>query len=101
MKEMINIIPIGSCPKCGHKQFVVVESQQNIYLTDRDGEILDHRELYNHSVGKCVNCKSEYDMIPTRYGFIPATELRKILYKYTVHYIEEEPIKYIDNPMGV
>lgn len=101
MKEMISIIPIGSCPKCGHKQFLVIETQQDAYLTNRDGEIIDHKELYNHAVGICANCASEYDMIPTSYGFIPATELRKILYKYTVHYVEDEPIKCIDNPMGV
>lgn len=98
---MARLIPKGSCPCCGHLQFVVVEAQINYYLTNMDAEIIDSKEKYYHAKGKCCNCGSEYDMIPTREGFIPATPLRKHLFKYSTHYDEIylDENKYIKNPM--
>ena len=99
---MARKIPFNACPCCGHRQFVVLESQMNAFLTGREGEIIDSKEKYYHAVGKCTNCKSEYDMINTINGFIPATKLRKLLYKYTTY--DEDVIEesaYIRNPMEV
>ena len=101
MKNMVNIIPIGSCPNCGHKQFVVSEHQINEYLINRDGEIIDNREAGYDAAGMCLNCKCVFEMYPTREGFIPLTGLRKILLDYTPHKPHYEILENIDNPMEV
>lgn len=82
MKEMCRIVPLSACPTCGHKQFVVVESATDCYLTNRDGDIIDHRGLSHAAMGKCCNCGSIYDMISLNERFIPVTKLRKILFEY-------------------
>lgn len=101
MKEMVNIIPLGSCPKCGHKQFIVSECQINQYLTNIDGEIIDSCDVDYNAEGICLNCKSVFKMYPTKEGFIPLTRLREIMFDYTPHIHVEECIKYntIPNPM--
>ena len=81
LKLMAKSIPYGACPNCGHKQFVVIQTTTNIFLTNRDGEITDGCELADRAVGKCGNCGKEMEMFPTRYGFIPLTPLRKIVYE--------------------
>lgn len=98
MKEMCTIIPAGSCPRCGHSQFVVYEASANIYLTNRDGEIIDHKEMTNKATGICCNCGKEFDMIIGHEKFIPATPLRKLLYEYSPH-IEKINKFNIKNPM--
>lgn len=99
MKEMIYKIKKGSCPNCGHKQFIIYERNENLYLTNSDGEIIDSQELTNYAKGKCIRCGKEYDMLSGISQFIPLTDLRKILYNYSPHKIEEEKIKLISNPM--
>lgn len=101
MKEMVNIIPLGSCPKCGHKQFVVSELQINEYLTNQDGEIISSLDVDYNAAGMCCNCKSIFKMYPTRDGFIPLTRLREILFDYTPHMliVEKEELNNIPNPM--
>lgn len=103
MKEMVNIIPLGSCPKCGHKQFVVSELQINQYLTNSDGEIIDSSETDYSAAGMCNNCGTVFEMYPTREGFIPLTKLRKIMFDYTPHVdtLDEDMIESISNPMEV
>lgn len=102
MKEMCRVIPSGSCPSCGHKQFVVMESTINVFLTNRDGEIIDSKEVENSAIGACCNCKKEYNMIPTSYGFIPATPLRRFLYTLSPHYNPElAEVLLLPNPMEV
>lgn len=103
MKNMVNIIPLGACPKCGHKQFVVSEQQITEYLTNADGEIVDGIDVEYDAVGMCCNCNATFDMYPTKEGFIPLTNLRKILLNYTPHMIVMHPQKVpaIDNPMEV
>ena len=81
--EMLRILPKGSCPKCGHRQFLVKEIQSNLYLTGRDGEIIDSKEEKYIAIGKCLNCGKEYEMAPTAYAFIPLTPLRKFLHEYS------------------
>lgn len=99
-KEMFHILPQGACPNCAHKQFVVFESMQNIYLTNRDGEIIDSMEVENKAIGQCVKCGKIYKMIPTSIGFIPATRLRELLFNYGLYKIEEEEKTLpIPNPM--
>lgn len=85
MKEMVSIIPLGACPKCGHKQFVVSEHQINEYLTNPDGEIIDSLDIEYDAEGMCLNCNSTFKMYPTREGFIPLTRLREIMLNYTPH----------------
>ena len=101
MKEMVSIVPLGSCPKCGHKQFVISELQINEYLTNRDGEIIDSFEADYDARGICVNCSSEFKMYPTFEGFIPLTRLREIILDYTPHTkaISYEEHKLLPNPM--
>ena len=99
MNEMCRIIPFGSCPNCGHKQFIIYESTQNIYLTNRDGEVIDYKESYHNALGMCVKCKEVYNMIEIKNGFIPSTELRKILFDYTPHSIKDDDVKITSNPM--
>lgn len=101
MNTMVNIIPAGSCPNCGHSKFVVFESAQSAYSTNRDGEIVGSKELSYKAVGKCLNCGKEFDMLPTQIRFIPMTRLRKILYDYTDHSTLDQIESYeeIDNPM--
>lgn len=104
MKTMVNLIPAGSCPRCGHSQFVVFENEMNCYLTNRDGEIIDGNEIDYRAVGKCVNCGKEFSMIPTANGFIPLTRLRSILLDYTPHFsaINDAEMAYckdLANPM--
>lgn len=97
MKEMCTNIPKGSCPNCGHKQFIVYEQQQNAFITNQDGDIIDSKELSHTAVGKCIRCGQVFDMFSALNRFIPLTELRKILYDYSP-YLENEN-KYIKNPM--
>lgn len=99
MINMVKVIPNGSCPYCGHKQFVVIESQLNIFLTNRDGEIIDNKELSYKARGKCCNCNREFEMMQTTYGFIPLSPLRKIIYNHTNHNESEEEYEVINNPM--
>ena len=101
MKEMVNIIPLGACPKCGHKQFIVIEHQLNEYLTNPDGEIIDSLDLDYDAEGMCINCNSRFKMLPTREGFIPLTRLRKIIFDYTCHAAcaPKELTSNIPNPM--
>ncbi len=80
-KEMVKIIPLGSCPICGHNQFVVVESETNLFLTNRDGEIIDSANYSYKCEGMCVNCKTRLEMLATPEKFIPLTPLRKLLYE--------------------
>lgn len=85
MKEMVRIVPLGACPVCGHKQFYVVDSVMNEYITDMNGEIVDSAEHGYKAYGKCMNCEMEFDMMRTSYGFIPMTRLRKLFFDYTPH----------------
>lgn len=100
MKNMVNILPMGACPKCAHKQFIVIESVCTGYLTNEDGSIIDANEYNYMAVGRCCNCNTTFDMMPTSYGFIPMTNLRKIIYDYVPHSLNERSsIKLENNPM--
>lgn len=102
MKEMVNIVPSGSCPKCGHSSFVVSELCINEYLTNRDGEIIDSLDIEYDAEGICLNCNSTFKMYPTKEGFIPLTRLREIMLDYTPHveFIKLDTLNDIPNPMG-
>lgn len=99
MNEMVKIIPYGACPNCGGKQFIVKEIQMNKYLTNQDGDILDHREDYYSAAGMCYTCNTVYNMIPTKTGYIPMTKLRSILLDYSDIYNTFPKEKFIKNPM--
>lgn len=103
MKEMVNYVPFGSCPICGHKQFIAVESNISVFLTDGDGMVVQSKELDHNVKGKCLNCNTEFDMLSTLYGFIPLTSLRKILLDYMdiTNDVIECDYKNIDNPMAI
>ena len=99
---MINAVARGACPNCGNKQFVVHESTMNLYLTNRDGEIIDNKEIDYSAIGMCTRCNRKFPMMSTLYGFIPMTPLRKILFEYTPHniVIEKDYDDTISNPMS-
>ena len=98
--ELFRVLPKGSCPTCGHSQFIVVESQLDSYLTNSGGEIIDHKEERHVCVGKCVNCGNTFEMYPTNNGFIPLTKLKKLLYDYIYNEeIQDKELQSnIDNP---
>lgn len=83
LKNMASAIPYGTCPVCRSKQFVVSCTQQDLYLTNGDGEIIDGKELMSYAYGKCVKCGTETEMFSTKDGFIPLTPIRKIIYGYS------------------
>ena len=99
LKQMIIKYPTGSCPCCHRSNFVVVEKNVDAYVTGRDGEILDHRELENSAIGRCINCGKEYHMIHTANGFRPLTSFG--LYLYNNSLVKEDKYKFdeIENPM--
>ena len=97
MNEMVIKVPLGSCPKCGHKQFVVMESQLKKYLTNQDGEIVDYEETDYNAAGMCCNCGTVFKMIPTLEGFIPLTRLREIMFDYSPHAINMAPTFEVEN----
>ena len=102
--EMIRVLPKGSCPKCGHRQFLVKEISSNLYLTGNDGEIINGREEKYIAVGKCLNCEKEYDMAPGYNCFVPLTPIRKFLYEYSTPELINpvpEDMKALPNPIQV
>lgn len=103
MKEMVNIVPLGSCPKCGHKQFIVSEQCITDYLTNGDGEIIDSIDINYDAEGMCLNCNARFKMYATREGFIPLTRLREIMLNYTPHIQVDTALPVPDtfNPMEV
>ena len=103
MREMVSIIPFGSCPKCGHRQFVVSEHQINEYLTNGDGDIIDSLDVEYDAEGMCINCNSIFKMYPTKEGFIPLTKLREIMLDYTPHMqcVKSIELNNLPNPMEV
>jgi hypothetical protein len=103
MKEMVIKVPLGACPKCAHKQFVVSELSMNEYLTNADGEIVDDIEIEYSAAGMCCNCGTVFKMYPTREGFIPLTRLREIMFNYSPHveFIKLDISENIPNPMEV
>lgn len=100
---MVRLLPAGSCPACGHSQFVVAESEFNLFLTDMDGYVTDSKTMDYKCEGMCCNCKRVFEMIATPERFIPLTPLRKLLYENTHHYelAQREKPADIKNPMGV
>lgn len=103
MKEMVKTVPLGACPVCGHKQFYVVDSVMNEYITDMNGEVVDSAEHGYKAYGKCMRCETEFDMMRTTYGFIPMTPLRKLFFEYTPHVAlvlrDDTACEGPDNPM--
>ena len=44
----------GSCPVCGHKNFLISSIIHNVYLTDSFNNIIDTKELTEDVVGVCL-----------------------------------------------
>lgn len=98
-KEVLAVrIPNGSCPICGHKQFIVSDISHNLYLTNRDGEIVDYNEYRRNIRGFCVNCHNVIKMRSTPYGYIPTNALSEFMEAYDKEKDIKERINY-DNPM--
>lgn len=99
LKQMITAYPKSSCPCCHHNNFVVVERNIDAYVTGRDGEIIDHRELESSAIGRCVNCGNEFHMVHIVNGFRPLTDFGLFLYNNLL--LKEEPCELDDvkNPM--
>jgi hypothetical protein len=75
--------------------------QSNLFLTGRDGEIVDSKEEKYVAVGKCLSCGREYEMAPGYNTFVPLTPIRKFLYEYSSpELIEAQPkdMDYLPNP---
>ena len=100
-QEIMTVLPEGSCPTCGHRQFIVKEIQSNLYLTSNFGEIIASKEEGYACVGKCLVCGKEYSMYSGPHKFIPLTPMRKILYDYSKEYLDAQEPKeaYMTNPM--
>ena len=81
--QIMHLIPRHACPYCGSiKGFLVRETRSDYYLTNRDGEIEDTKDIWQIAVGKCLNCGAEMEMYSVRNTFIPLTPLRKMLVEY-------------------
>ena len=103
MEVPLNYIPKDSCPKCGHRKFLVRELVGTTYLTDEFGKIVDSTDGLHLCRGICMNCAYQCDMYPTRQGFIPLTPLRKFLLEYSDEYLNKRNVfgdeSYLPNPM--
>lgn len=99
-KEICKLISPKACPKCGRKEFLIYENTEELYLTNRAGEIIDHNGMSYSCKGVCLNCKSTYDMLSVTNGYIPLTKLRKLLYNYPID-DKDHDVKVLDNPMEV
>ena len=99
-KIIARVIPDNACPNCGHKRFVVMQSQIDAFLTNIDGEVCDSAQRYYNAVGKCLSCSREYNMLPTPNGFIPMGPLKSLLYKHMGVAVSNDSVdNVIENPM--
>ena len=96
---VINKIPYKACPHCGKMEFIVSEIQNNIYLTNRDGEIETANESDYNAEGICLNCNEIYKMTAVHDGFIPMTPLRLFMQRHLEVKHEDEDVITIVNPM--
>ena len=98
--EMVAIrIPMGECPHCKHKQFIVSEIVQTEYLTNRDGQVIDSMEPKYDAVGMCLNCNYTFPMKPIFDGFVPMTPLRQFMDRYIDYDEPEFNVSEVKNPM--
>lgn len=90
----------GSCPVCGHKNFLISSIIHNVYLTDSFNNIIDTKELTEDVVGVCLNCNSNINFIPTPTGFYAVGKIEKIVLENTIKN-ENKPDDYVElhNPM--
>lgn len=80
MKSMIKSFrDITSCPNCGNDAFIILNRQTNCFLQNY-GKIEDCKKTSSISIGKCVKCGSEFEMLERQNSFVPMTKLRKIIY---------------------
>lgn len=104
-KLLARVVDIRSCPNCGNNKFFVKEALINEYLTNRDGELTDSREIYNNTIGICLTCGKKYNMINAPYGFIPLTKLRSIVFNLPQeekqYAIKENGEELTHNPMYI
>jgi hypothetical protein len=102
MQDMVIKTNKGLCPKCRRNQWIVVESETTIYLTDRDGNIVDSKESARKLCsGKCTNCGAEYDMLSLHEKFVPIPPIIKSIGDYSLLVEPDDFYDYakIDNPM--
>lgn len=97
-KCMCKILPAGICPNCGGFQFLVYESDVNLFVTGPDGVPVDGKNYSYRADGKCLTCDAEYEMVSTNERFLPLTPLRKILYDY-VAIDADQVADHMPNPM--
>ena len=100
-ERMLRPIPLNSCPKCHHQQFLVKTVESTIFFTDRNGVIVHHQPEIDMAFGKCLNCGYECDMMSTLVGFMPLTPLRKILFDFQHDQLNDNEFDgdIEDNPM--
>lgn len=107
-KEMCRALPYGSCPICGHTEFIVLDTTTMAYLTDKKGHVSNMDEVYYNCEGRCLNCGTEFkrfDACESR--FIPMSKIRELCNfdlefrnKYYEENMNPDSMK-IKNPMGV
>lgn len=97
---MINVVrKEGSCPYCGHNNFVVSHIQHDLYYVNSLGKIMDSKNLADSAKGLCINCKRVINFLPTTYGFMALSKLGEIIYEDYIVPDDEDLLKSIDNPM--
>ena len=99
LELIVRRIPMGQCPFCKHKQFIVSEIVQTEYLTNRDGQIIDSIEPKYDAVGMCLNCNHTFPMKPIFDGFVPMTPLRQFIDKYIDYGEKKFNVSEVKNPM--
>ena len=78
-KEICRVLPYGSCPICGHDEFIILETNTMAYLTDKQGHVSSMDEAYYNCEGKCLNCGTEFsrfDAFESR--FVPISKIREL-----------------------
>ena len=81
-KQMIVSRPKGSCPKCGHSKFAILECRYTGYKTDSDGYLKDFRDFGVSYIGVCLNCNAKFKMVQAYDKLIPLTPLRSMCRDY-------------------
>ena len=95
-KNMCKIIPYDACPRCGNREFLIYEKEENVFYT-KQGNLQAIDNISYKCQGTCIKCKTIYDILNTPTMFIPMTPLRKVLFNYPKE--ENEKLKQLKNPM--
>ena len=105
-KELCRTLPYGSCPICGHVEFIILETNTMAYLTDKDGNLDPGDQVYYDCKGKCINCNAEFERMEIYESkVLPMSKIRSLFdfdlefsHKYYSEKFNPDSLK-LKNPM--